>query len=354
MADINTLRVLELDGGGARGYLSLKFLQRFVELWGIDEADLYKNFDVICGTSVGGIMACSLAYGTTLSELEPFFTVTAKDVFRLDLGGRPSSAYKAILLAADIPFYQSSDPSISGSQNYGHGLLYKTMDDNFSTDTMQSLKANVVVPVYEQDTGRFKLFSNLNYPELDGQNELIRNVALATGAAPAYLPALKIDEGTPLEHTYLDGGIYQNNPAGFGVAFGKSIKPHTKRTCVLSIGTGLGRMGFDENGEPPPPELLKQLDNAPNAFNTLSTIFSLFNIASAGAQESISKSLTITTDYTMNQMYHYRFQPVLDVAQNTELDNTDDAIQSYYELEANNWYDDDIDNISTFIGHLTA
>jgi patatin-like phospholipase/acyl hydrolase len=65
----NTVYVLSIDGGGMRGYLSLRWLKRFVQLWGIPQTDIYKYFDVICGTSIGGILALALSLGFTLDEL---------------------------------------------------------------------------------------------------------------------------------------------------------------------------------------------------------------------------------------------------------------------------------------------
>jgi len=54
MADPNTLRILSLDGGGMKGLYSATFMKNFVQLWGIDPYEIWKYFDVITGTSVGG------------------------------------------------------------------------------------------------------------------------------------------------------------------------------------------------------------------------------------------------------------------------------------------------------------
>lgn len=349
MSDPNTLRILEIDGGGERGYLPLKFFQQFVTLWGVDPTTLANQFDVICGTSVGGIMALSLAYGLTPDEMAPFFTVQGPYIFSLTSAVpsvRPNLAAKLALIATDTPFYQSSG---STADLYGSGLLYKTLQDTFGlTTTLQSLKTKVIIPAYEQDTSTYVLFSNLNYGEFIGQNELIWNVGLATGAAPIYLPALQMNG-----HSYLDGGIYQNNPAQFGKTLAQMIKPTAKRICVLSLGTGIGEMGFD----PGNPDMMDaRVGNTANtqAFDSIQTIFSLFNIASTGGQESVARALYLEAQYTLNQLYYYRFQPALDPNINTELDNTDPEILTYYEDTAAQAFNSDIDNISTFLGHLTA
>lgn len=348
MSDPNTLRILEIDGGGQRGYLSLKFFQHFVNLWGIDPATIANQFDVICGTSVGGIMASSLAFGLTPDEMVPFFTTQGPYIFSLTSlvpSVRPNLAAKLALIATDTPFYQSSG---SDADQYGSGLLYKTVQTTFGSHTLQDLKTNVIIPVYEQDTNIYRLFSNLEYSEFIGQNELISNVGLATGAAPIYLPALQMNG-----HIYWDGGVFQNNPAQFGRTLAQMIKPTCRRTCLLSLGTGRGTMGFDPGN---PDVMDARVFDAPGirAFNSIQALFSLFEISSQGGQESIAEAMLLESRYTLNQFYFYRFQPVLDPALNTELDNTDPEIMTYYETVAEQSFNNDIANITAFLGHLTA
>lgn len=348
MSDPNTLRILEIDGGGQRGYLPLKFFQQFVNLWGIDPATIADQFDVICGTSVGGIMALSLAFGLTPNEMEPFFTTQGPYIFSLTSlapSVRPNLAAKLALIATDTPFYQSSG---SDAEQYGSGLLYKTVRTTFDPHTLQDLKTNVIIPTYEQDTSTYRLFSNLDYSEFIGQNELISNVALATGAAPVYLPALQMNG-----HIYWDGGIFQNNPAQFGRTLAQMIKPTARRICLLSLGTGRGTMGFDPGN---PDVTDARVGDAPGirALSTIQDIFSLFEISSQGGQESIAAAMMLESRYTLNPFYFYRFQPVLDPSLNTELDNTDPEIMAYYEVVAEQSFTNDIANISAFLGHLTA
>lgn len=374
MSDPNTLRILELDGGGERGYMSIVFLKKFIQLWGIDPATIASKFDVICGTSVGGVSALSLAFGLTPDEMLPFFTVQGPSIFSLFppplYSVRPNAAYKVALVLSNTPFYQSSGPFVN---SYGSGLLYNTIENTFMINsvpaTLQDLKTNVIIPSYEQDTKKYVLFSNLNYPDFIGQNELISNVAKATAAPPVYLPAA-IFNG----HQYIDGGVYQNNPAQFGVTLGKIIKPNANRACVLSLGTGIGELGFDPGGTPPPlppfeamfkGDVLKankfrkavefvEAQGVESVFDTIQQIFGLFEIAATGSQESAAKSLFLESSYTLDQLYYYRFQPKLDSTIDTELDNTDPSFLTYMSDTANQVFNNDIDNISTFLGHLTA
>jgi patatin-like phospholipase/acyl hydrolase len=215
-------------------------------------------------------------------------------------------------------------------------------------------------------------------------------VALATSAAPVYLPPIELTSpiSTKLNGLFLDGGIYQNNPSQFGYTLGKMTKPNANRACILSVGTGEGEYGFDND-----PVLLNKIEfektkkkYAPGTtlrmvvqkmghsvnnlnklqnkmldlqledidYNTISFLFELFSIASTGAQESEAQCLFLESNYTLDQLYYYRFNPPLDLSLDPALDNTSPEILTYYEDLSNQTYNDDIENISTFIGHLSA
>lgn len=400
MSDPNTARILEFDGGGERGYMSMTFFNRFVQQWGTDPTTLSQQFDVICGTSIGGIIALALAVGKTPEDLIPFFTEQGPLLFTLGSNVfppvvfppivpsvRPNSVEKVALIITNIPFYNSSGTYANA---YGSGLLKTLLETLFGDKTMQDVQANVIIPTFEYTTKTFVLCSNLDNPAFSGQDELLSNVALATSAAPVYLPPLELTSpiNTKLNGLFFDGGIYQNNPSQLGYTLGKMTKPTANRFCVLSVGTGAGEYGFDN--DPISSNLLilerdkkkytpgttlrmvvqkmghsvKNLNKLQNKmldlqvqdidFNTIKFLFELFSIASTGAQESGAQSLFLESNYTLDQLYYYRFNPPLDLTLDPALDNTSPEILTYYEDLANQTYNDDIENISTFLGHLTA
>lgn len=381
MADSNTLRILSLDGGGERGYLSLNFLKKFVQLWGIDQSTLASQFDVICGTSIGGIMGLSIAKGMTLDAMFPFFTTQGPYIFTLgDSAGitpilppspsiRPTSAQQLAYITSGIPFYQSSGSYIN---DYGAGLLETTIQSTFGSVKLSDLNTNVLIPAYQTDTDTFVLFSNCNYSNFIGQSALASDVALSTSAAPIYLPSWTFSG-----HTYSDGGIALNNPAQMGISLGKMLKPLATRCCVLSLGTGtnpttgsylqsllsLTESDFDLVQNPNIDDnVISMLKNNITAYNLsttnpISQLQAIIQQATGGSQESVAEALNLQATYTLDQFYYYRFQPTFDDIPSDEdvgLDNTSSTILSYYVSKANTWYSDDIANITTFLGHLTA
>ena len=218
--------------------------------------------------------------------------------------------------------------------------MQQVLVDNFGNDLMSDLKTNVIIPSYRYDTNSYVMHSNHSHNMFNGRDEEIVNIARATSAAPVYLPSHNF--GSP-EHEYIDGGVYQNNPAETALSLGKVLKPYAKRYCVMSLGTGLGEQGFhiDTQG-------LTSSDSA------ITRIFKLFDIASTGGQESVDFNMKLRANNSLEQFYYYRFQPRLSDTQNTELDNSDVAFLDYMEGVANSHYDSDTTNINNFLAHLTV
>ncbi len=356
MSDSNTLRVLSFDGGGMRGYLSQQFMVQFCQLSGINPNEIWKHFDVITGTSIGGIIALALAFGLSLDSLTSFFTDDGKWIFTIRTAGdvasgshnastpsnRPNAAQKVVILGNNDQFYNSAYPD----SNYGSVYFKQRLVSTFGTNTLQNLKTNVLITSYKDNTKSPVLFSNLNYAEYIGQNELISNVALATSSAPLYLPPLSLGMDS-----LIDGGVYQNNPARLGLVMAKSIRSTVKRVCVLSVGTGLGEVGFDEAATPG--FFLTSLASLPFE-DTIKSLVGLLDATIGGAQEAVHKGLSLEEQYTLDNLYYYRFQVRLDPAQDNELDNSDASYLAYLAGAVTQRVNEDIDDLTNFIGHFLA
>ena len=386
MSDRNTLRILSLDGGGMRGYVSANFLKSFVDLWGVNPNELWKYFDVITGSSIGGIMALAFSLGKSPEELLTFFTEDGPWIFTTS-SSTPSVMPSTLSKVNTIVGGPLSTPTFYPSTTDGIGTkrLKSKLDSVFGSNVMTDLNTTTVItsfeknnvdPDYGQDTNTPIYFSNSQVvPSLIGQNFNIVDVAMATSAAPLYFPSWQIGEDK-----YIDGGVVQNNPAGLALSIAKAKKPTAKRYCVLSLGTGLGDVGF-------PPENLvrsrvqqeiqelkqdrkafadkwqlssKELEEIEDLSNNLRAlegaylIMYLLGVTTTGPQEVEAKELFIESNYTLEQMYYYRMQYYFEPSKNTEFDNSTPDILQYYKDATADYFSNDIDNITTFLGHLTA
>jgi len=384
--DSNTVRVLSIDGGGMRGYISVIFMKLFLQLWGINPNEIWKYFDVITGSSIGGIQALAYALGLAPDDILNFFTTDGPWIFStssLFPSSTPSTLSKINTIVggplSNPTFYPSTTPGI------GTMRLNSKLTSVFGTNTLQNALTNVIItsfekndlnPDFSQNTNTPVYFSNSNIvPILSGQNNLMVDVAMATSAAPLYFPPWVIGA-----NSYIDGGVTQNNPASFGLAVARALKTRAKRACVLSIGTGLGDVGF-----PPAADLLikakkelSQLNNDPKAYgekwklsskqvNSIqdsvgnlkilegaNLIMYLIGAMTAGSQEIVAQELNIEANYTFSNLFNYRMQYYLNPTMDTELDNSSPEILEYYENSVTQYFNNNIGSISNFISHLTA
>jgi hypothetical protein len=350
MSDPNTLRVLSLWGGGTRGYLQLKFLELFIARWGISQFDLWKYFDVIAGTSVGGILGIGIGLGMNLIDLEPFFLRDAPWIFTERSAGdlfsnnasepnnRPSTAEKLFYIGTAEPFYKAASPD----SNYGDAKLKSVISEVVGNKTMQDLKTNILITSVSSEGQLPAIITNKYFPGFEGQNYSLLDVAMSTSAAPFYFPPWQI--GT---EKFYDGGIYQNNPASLGVTYARMLKPTANRVCLFSLGSGLGNLFYDIGT---PNEAERGIGDS---YGVKSAI-RLYNALSAGSSNAIDNIFTLRNRYTLDKIYPLVFQTDLGEVRNIDLDNADSDFMEFLAQTATDWYNSHLDEIDIFIERLNA
>ena len=75
----NKFKILSIDGGGIKGVFPAKILTSIEQE--IGDGQIYKHFDLICGTSTGGIIALALSLGIPAKEVLNLYKDKAKDIF---------------------------------------------------------------------------------------------------------------------------------------------------------------------------------------------------------------------------------------------------------------------------------
>jgi len=86
---MQVIRILSLDGGGIRGLFSATFLEKFCNDARIQGNELWKYFDIICGTSIGGIQGLAYSLGLSPTDVINLLTTNADSIFTIRAGVNP-------------------------------------------------------------------------------------------------------------------------------------------------------------------------------------------------------------------------------------------------------------------------
>lgn len=233
-------KILSIDGGGLRGIIPCKLLTDLEsELMKRDgeNARLMDYFDLICGTSTGGIIAIGLALGLTAKEILELYEANGNEIFP---GRRRTIANKLHCFFTNKPFYDRSRLKELLQQTYS-----KCTRDG---DTrLGHAKTRLVIPTYNAEHGRTHIFKTAHAEGLfrDYQIPAV-DAALSTAAAPAYFEPYSFtytNKGTSDRQTFnnlVDGGLVANNPAYIGlIEATEALRVSLDEVSLLSLGTGL-------------------------------------------------------------------------------------------------------------------
>lgn len=213
-AEVPTFHILALSGGGYRGLYTATVLAELEKVLG---RPIASHFDLICGTSAGGLLGLGLAAEIPADELKALFESHGDRIF----GCR--SLWRRL-----TGFWWKAKHSSDG--------LRSVLDERFGALTIGDLKHRVLVPAVNYSTGRGQFFKTPHHPtfELDHRMKLT-DVAVATAAAPVYFPLSRNERGV-----FADGGLVGNAPGFFGLhevrTFLAKGMPDA-RVRVLAIGT---------------------------------------------------------------------------------------------------------------------
>ncbi|WP_163991138.1 CBASS cGAMP-activated phospholipase [Pyxidicoccus caerfyrddinensis] len=214
--DASPRTILALDGGGIRGILTaacLAYVEEHLQI------RIVKHLRLLTGTSTGAIIALALASGMSAKEA--------------------------------LEAYKTAGPLIFGRGRGWFSRLFRTAHDNtqlihwlqrtFQEKTLNDACVPIAIPTLEALTGRTRVWKDNHHPDLREGGKKMWEVALASAAAPTYLPAVQI-EGLG---TYLDGGLWANNPSVVGLIEARRyLGADFPSTRLLSIGTGRRKRHF--------------------------------------------------------------------------------------------------------------
>ncbi|GAU17377.1 hypothetical protein TSUD_232530 [Trifolium subterraneum] len=247
---VNRITVLSIDGGGVRGIIPGVILANLEsQLQAIDgeHVRIADYFDVIAGTSTGGLITAMLATPDpkknnrplmAATEIVPFYRKNLPLIFPQKCGkfGKLINTTKSLI-----------GPKYNGK--HLHKLIKEMTKDTFLRKTL----TNVVIPTFDVEELQPTIFSSYQVKVDSSLNVPLADICIATSAAPTYLPAHYFEKlnksGTVMrKYNLIDGGMCANNPTMVAireVTKDMMIRPEDSekgieydRFIVISIGTG--------------------------------------------------------------------------------------------------------------------
>lgn len=208
-------QILSLDGGGIKGLFSAAVLAHLEEDLNCKVAD---HFDLIVGTSTGGIIALGLGFGLTPKEIVDFYVKQGPRIFAKGYMARAGRACQHIAF-----------------RKFASKGLEQALKEVFGEATLGDSKKRLVVPSYNLDENHVYLFKTPHHERLRRDWRIpMWKVARATSAAPTYFSAYRGVDSLRL----IDGGVWANNPCMVGVIEATSmLEVETKDIRLFSIGT---------------------------------------------------------------------------------------------------------------------
>src|SRR6266581_1339825 len=208
---MNSKRILALDGGGIKGVFAASFLAALEDQI---QQPIRNYFDMMSGTSTGGIIALSLGLGVPAREITKLYQNWGQTVFKGD------GALRRVR-----HLFRSKYKSFP---------LRRALQEVFGESVMGDSTVRLVIPSFDLQTGTVYIYKTRHHPRFVADyREKMLSVALATSAAPTYYPPHRDSCGVAL----IDGGIWANNPVAVAVVEAIAVLGWDRSQIrVLSVG----------------------------------------------------------------------------------------------------------------------
>ncbi len=218
---MNRFRILSIDGGGIKGVFPAAFLAHIEDT--LSGAPVSSFFDLIAGTSTGGIIALGLGLGLRASEVLEFY-----------------ERYGPTIFPHRSPWW------VLGPAKYESGPLRQALEKTLGSKRLGDSKCRLLIPSFNATTGKIHIYKTAHHSRLQVDFKVSAvDVALATSAAPVYFPPHRSGENVVL----IDGGIWANNPTGLAVTEAISmLRISCTEIDVLSIGCTSTPPDFTQTG----------------------------------------------------------------------------------------------------------
>jgi len=316
MAETRT--ILSIDGGGIRGIIPAMVLEEIEKRTGRRIADL---FDVIAGTSTGGLIALGLA--SPGNESVPTFT--ARDLVELyEDDGETIFPHALFGRLRQL-----------GDEKYSAEGLEEVLREKFGDVRLKDALTGVLIPAYDIERRDTVFFRSQRAEAEPGTHDFaMRHVARATSAAPTYFEPLRLPAGgSRADYTLVDGGVFANNPGMCAYVDDYAGEARPENTLLVSLGTG-------QLTRPLPYGEAKHWGVAGWGRRILDVVF-----------DGVSDTVNYQLAQILEERY-YRFQTDLDKGQD-DLDDASEANIQNLKIEAEQLIDKEAAKLSEVCSKLT-
>jgi patatin-like phospholipase/acyl hydrolase len=235
MKDLQTKKILTIDGGGIRGILALGMLeqieQQLRQATNNSELLLSDYFDYVSGTSTGAILATAISSGMSIAEIRPFYLECSQQIFK-----------KAAISKRLYYKYQSEEITKILKETFGES----------STLGTSKLKTLLMIVMRNATTGSPWLISNnpqATFNKTDSPdcnlNIPLWKIVRASTAAPTFFEPEHISLGDK-EFIFIDGGVTPYNNPSFQTFLMTTSEPYklcwevgVEKMLLVSVGTGM-------------------------------------------------------------------------------------------------------------------
>lgn len=215
-----TFKILSLDGGGIKGIYTAELLRHCEEAFG----NVAKHFDMIAGTSTGGIIALGLGLGISTADITAFYQDDGRKVFPplpLRWLGRTRQKFSWLFIKPKLM----------------HEELEEALKHRFGNHLLGESTARLVIPAFMMPKTEIAVFKTDHHK--DFRNDHLTpmwRVARSTSAAPTYLKGHEHEESGRI---FIDGGVWANNPVMIAIVDALTAYDLIpEQIDIFSIGTG--------------------------------------------------------------------------------------------------------------------
>jgi patatin-like phospholipase/acyl hydrolase len=229
-------RILAIDGGGIRGIIPAQILvtveAKLKQATGDPGVRIADCFDLIAGTSTGGILACIYLCPRPDEPTRPRFSAEeavelyferGDEIFHIPLWHRLQSGGGVL------------------DEKYPATGLETALNDYLGDLKLSQLIKPCLIPAYDIKRRAAYFFRQHDARKTPSRDFPLGQVARATSAAPTFFECANVKSETQVTYPMVDGGVFANNPSLCAYAEARSMEgwqPTARQMVILSLGTG--------------------------------------------------------------------------------------------------------------------